>query len=102
MGGALRDARESGPATTDLVMAARAATMGAVDTMLVDIDAVVPWTVDDADGAVTVASEPGSSRYGIVDEIARRVLLSGGRVLGVRAADIPGGKPVAAILRYPA
>jgi release factor family 11 len=91
-----------GRATTDLAGAARAATMGAVDTMLVDIDAVIPGTVDDADGAVTVASEPGAGRYGIVDEIARRVLLSGGRVLGVRAADIPGGKPLAAILRYPA
>ena len=25
---------------------------------------------------------------------------SGGRVLGVRKGDIPGGKPLAAILRY--
>ena len=91
-----------GRATTDLAGAARAATMGAVDTMLVDIDAVVPGSVDESDGAITVAREPEPAGYGIVDEIARRVLLSGGRVLGVRAADIPGGKPLAAILRYPA
>ncbi len=96
-------ARENqGRATTDLDGAARAATVGAVETMLVDIDAVVPGTVADADGAVTLASAPGPGGYGIVDEIARRVILSGGRVLGVRAADIPGGKPLAAILRYPA
>ncbi|MCI0346210.1 MAG: hypothetical protein L0221_12330 [Chloroflexi bacterium] len=90
-----------GRATTDLGSAARAATMGAVDTMLVDIDAVVPGTVDDVAGTVTIADEPGASSYGVVDEIARRVLLSGGRVLGVRNDDIPGEKPLAAILRYP-
>jgi len=39
--------------------------------------------------------------YGVVDEIARRVLSSGGRVLAVRGAEVPGGGPVAAIFRYP-
>ena len=90
-----------GRATTDVVHAARAATAGAVDSMLVDIDAVVPGMVDDMDGSVTIA-EPGSSGADVVDEIARRVLLAGGRVLGVRQTDIPGRKPLAAILRYPA
>jgi hypothetical protein len=33
-------------------------------------------------------------------EIARRVLLARGRVLAVRNPDMPGGGPVAAILRY--
>jgi hypothetical protein len=36
-----------------------------------------------------------------VDELARRVLLSGGRVLALRADDIPGETATAAILRYP-
>jgi hypothetical protein len=36
----------------------------------------------------------------VEDEIAHRVLLSGGRVVSVRQADIPQGKPLAAILRY--
>ena len=39
--------------------------------------------------------------YGIVDEIARRALLTGARVLGVRQNDIPNGAPLAATLRYP-
>jgi hypothetical protein len=38
--------------------------------------------------------------HGVVDEIARRVWLAGGRVLAVRRDDIPGREPVAAILRY--
>jgi hypothetical protein len=38
--------------------------------------------------------------YGVVDEIARRVWLTGGKVLAVRSDDIPGNGSVAAILRY--
>ena len=33
--------------------------------------------------------------------IARRVLLAGGEVLSVRAAELPEDQPLAAILRYP-
>lgn len=93
--------RESqGRTTTDVVQAARAATYGAVQTLLVDIDAVLPGTVDD-EGVVTFADDPSSMSYGIIDEIARRALLTGARVLGVREADIPGEGSLAAILRYP-
>ena len=90
-----------GRATADPGAAARAATFGAVDSLLVDIDSVVPGTVDEQDGTITPAAADSPDTYGVVDEIARRVLLSGGRVLGVRSADIPGGAPLAAILRYP-
>jgi hypothetical protein len=86
--------------TADIAQAARAATRGAVQTLLVDIDNVVPGTMDD-DGAVTFAKTADASNYGLVDEIARRALLSGARVLGVRRADVPGGGSLAAILRYP-
>jgi hypothetical protein len=88
-----------GRASSDMATVARAATYGAVDTALVDIDEKVPGYVDDESGAVTLAEDDASS-YGVVDEIARRVLLSGGRVLAVRSTDVPGGGPVAAILRY--
>lgn len=84
----------------DIVDVARAATFGAVDTVLVDIDEVVPGVVDDATGAVTFMEGDDAVGYGVVDEIARRVWLTGGRVLAVRRGDIPGGGSVAAILRY--
>lgn len=87
-------------ATTDLARAARAATFGAVQSLLVDMDRVVNGTVDETDGAITFADGPSAETYGVVDEIARRVLLTGGEVLSVRAADLPEGKPLAAILRY--
>jgi Bacterial archaeo-eukaryotic release factor family 8 len=89
-----------GRASADLAMIARAATQGAVDTLIVDIDAKVPGYVDEESGAVTHAEDDASS-YGVVDEIARRVLLAGGHVLAVRADDVPEGGLVAAIFRYP-
>jgi hypothetical protein len=89
-----------GRAVTDIAHAARAATYGAVETMLVDIDEVIPGTVDENDGAVTFSEHADAKDYGVVDEIASRVIRSGGRVLGVRKADLPAGKSLAAILRY--
>lgn len=90
----------TGKATADIAQTARAATMGAVQTLLVDIDTTVPGLVDEESGAVSFAETETADNYGVVDEIARRALLSGARVLAVRAADLPGETPLAAILRY--
>lgn len=91
---------EQDRASADVAAVARAATYGAVDTVLVDIDHKLPGEVDEQSGAVTFATTDDAASYGVVDEIARRVLLHDGRVLAVRSPDIPGGGPVAAILRY--
>jgi hypothetical protein len=90
-----------GRAVTDVAQAARAATFGAIDTLIVDMDAVVPGTVDDESGAVAFGEGGRVETYGVVDEIARRTLLNGGRVVSARRADIPGGGDLAAVLRYP-
>lgn len=98
---ALYAARDGdGRATADIAQAARAATFGAVSDLMVDIDAVAPGLVDEETGAVTVAESESAASYGVVDEIAGRALLSGARVLAVRAADMPTASPVAAVLRY--
>src|SRR5690606_14902020 len=90
-----------GRATTDVSDAARAATFGGIDTIVVDIDSVVPGFVDEESGAVQFVENDDAKAYGVVDEIAARAFASGAKVLGVRRADIPGGKELAAILRYP-
>ena len=87
-------------ASADVVDVARAATFGAVDTVFVDIDEVVPGLVDEETGAVTFGEADSAATYGVVDEIARRVWRTGGRVLAVRREDVPGTGSVAAILRY--
>lgn len=104
----LRDVHErygqrsaDGRALSDVAEVARAATFGAVETLLVDIDAAVPGTVDDDSGAVSFARTATGDIHDVTDEIARRAWLNGGRVLAVRDRDIPGQGPVAAILRYP-
>jgi hypothetical protein len=88
-------------AASDLVVIARAATFGAVDTILVDIDQTVPGNVDEETGAVELDDADDAVNYGVVDEIVRRVWQTGGTVLAVRREDVPDGGPAAAILRYP-
>lgn len=95
----LEASRERG--SGDVATVARAATFGAVATAIVDIDAKLPGTVDEATGVVTRDDADDARSYGVVDEIARRVLQHGGRVLAVRAEEVPGGGAVAALLRYP-
>lgn len=92
--------RASGRAATDIVQVARAATFGAVDTLFADIERSMPGSIDEETGAVTFEEGASASSYGIIDEIARRVFLNGGRVLAVRSEDVPEGAAAAALLRY--
>ena len=89
-----------GRATADIAQAARAATFGAVDALIVDMDADVPGVVGEEDGAVTFANHADGVNYSVTDEIVRRAWLSGARVVAARSQDIPGGGALAAILRY--
>lgn len=91
----------SGRSTADVAQAARAAAHGAIATLLVDFNAVVPGRVDEETGAVTFDQTATVSNYGVVDEIARRALHTGADVLAVRSEDLPAASPLAAILRYP-
>ncbi len=87
-------------ATGDLGHVARAATAGAVEELVFDMDADVGGWIDQH-GALRVDDEDPDANYGVLDEIAARVLKSSGTVYAVRADDVPNGSPVAAILRYP-
>lgn len=93
--------RDQGRATTDVSQTARAATFGAIDTLIVDMDEVIPGRVDEADGSVELADEASASSYGVVDEIVGRAFESGARVMAARREDIPEQASLAAILRYP-
>lgn len=88
-------------ATNEIGGVAQAATTGSVEMILFDIDATSPGTIDDATGQVMPATAPAAVSYDVLDEIIGRAVLSGARFLGVRKADMPDGKAVAAVLRYP-
>jgi hypothetical protein len=87
-------------ATADVSYAAHAATAGAIDQLVVDLDAVIPGLVSDIDGSVTYSTSDDAETYSVVDEVARRALCTGAWVLGARREDLPGGAPLIAILRY--
>ena len=70
-----------------------------IDTLLVDLDAFVPGTIDD-EGALAYAETDDASTYGVTDELARRTWLAGGTIVPVRQADLPGDTPAAALLRW--
>jgi hypothetical protein len=97
---ALYDQLKPRRATTDVSYAAHAATAGAVEQLLVDLDAVVPGLVSDVDGSVIYSASDDAETYSVVDEIARRALSTGARVLGVRQEELPDRAPLTAILRY--
>jgi hypothetical protein len=92
--------RGDGRGSSDVATVARAATIGAVDTLLVDMDETVPGIIDEQTGAILVGTPDDAHDYGVLDEIARRTYLNGGRVVAVRRPDIPEGAQLAAILRY--
>ena len=88
--------------TTDIANAARLATFGGIEKLLVDIDSVVDGLVDDETGEVTFSSgKPDAVDYGVVDEITCRALRTGAKVMAVRKDDIPGNHDLAVIARYP-
>lgn len=85
--------------TTDLSDAARFATLGAIDLLLIDIDSNIPGTINEQ-GIITFAEKSDITTYGVIDEIVRLALATGARVMAVRQQDLPAGKSLHAILRY--
>lgn len=91
---------DSGRAITDISDAARAATFGSIDTLVVNMDGAVPGRIDEETGAVTFEKTESADSYGVVDEIVSRALATGATVLAARKEDIPGGGELAATLRF--
>ena len=65
------------------------------------MDAEVSGYISEEDGAVTFDANPDAKNYNVIDEVVRRALQSGARVIAARSADLPVGGQLAAILRYP-
>lgn len=95
------DERAAGALTvTDLHDVARCATGKAIGLLFVDIDAHIPGRIDELSGVVSVSDRGDASNYCVVDEILSRALVSDAQIVAVRASEVPGGGPVAAILRF--
>ncbi len=90
--------RADGRASSQLSEIARAAVSGLVDTLLFDLESTDEGSIDEW-GAVTFADQPGPTTYGLLDELAVRVLRGGGTVKAVRRDDLPDESPAAATFR---
>lgn len=88
-----------GRASVKVVDISRAAVAGAVEELLFDVADDSEGLIDD-DGAINYAAEPGGTTIGLFDEIAVRVIRTGGVVRGVRKSDLPGKTGIAAMLRF--
>ena len=95
LAGLVDERRGQRRATTDLSDIARAATISAVATLILDREYDERGTIG-ADGSLTL--DPAGPV--IAEELARRVVANGGRVLALSADRLPGGSPVTAVLRY--
>ena len=93
--GALRARNQASAQLSDVASAVAA---GLVDTLLYDLEDRQEGTIDEF-GITTLAPEPGPHTYAIVDELAIRVLRSGGTVFAVRRDELPEDAPVAAFFR---
>ncbi|MFF8818926.1 hypothetical protein ACF07D_13105 [Leucobacter sp. NPDC015123] len=89
--------QSAGRAVIDLTDISRAAVAGAISTLYVDMDAHPEGTLDDQVGGLVADSTPG---YSLVDQLASKVLASGGRVLALRGSEVPGGAQLAAEVRF--
>lgn len=96
----IADLENGGRSSTDLAALAYAATLGLIDTLLVDLEQRVPGEISDQ-GRIEFAANDDHRTYGVVDKVARRVLRTGGTVLAVRGNEIAAGQPAAGILRHP-
>ncbi len=81
--------------TNDLSDIARAATISAVATLVLDREYEERGTIGD-DGTLTL--DPDGPP--LAEELARRVVAHGGRVMALPADRLPGGAPITAVLRY--
>jgi hypothetical protein len=86
--------------STDVAKIAKAAVRGRVGTLLIDISAARPGTIDPKHGTVTLAEHSSADTYDVFDELAGLTIRTGGDVLPVTSSMLPACSPVAAIFRF--
>jgi len=74
---------------------------GALEAVVAEAEANYPRIIANLPERLTYFDRDDPNPDGTLPLKPGRIILSGGRVLAVRAQDIPGGQPIAAILRYP-
>jgi hypothetical protein len=90
----------TGQTTDSVADTAVAAIQGRIQTLFVDAENEVWGTFDEATQTVDVHEVQDPQDLELVNETALQVITTGGRVFTMPSADIPGGGPLASVLRY--
>jgi hypothetical protein len=91
-------AKARGLATDDLTHALEFAVDGRVGTLLIEVERRIPGHVEDHMPRPAVRDEPGVGD--ILDDLAERVLKTGGQVIVVPKGNMPTDTGLAAVFRY--
>jgi hypothetical protein len=91
-------AKARGLATDDLTHAVEFATDGRVGTLLLEADRRIPGHIEGRMPRLSAGGEPGSSD--VLDDLAERVLKTGGQVVVAPLGSMPTDKGLAATFRY--
>ena len=86
-------------ASSSLEEVARAATLGSVETLYINIDSRLAGTLDAQNGTVDYAPADAVA-YNLASEITRRALAHGSKMIALRTDDMPAHADVAATMRY--
>ena len=87
-------------ATHDLAVAAKAAVVGRIHTLLLEAERQVPGRMDASNGDITVGELDDPNVDDLLDDLGERVLATGGEVVMVPAERMPTRTGLAAIYRY--
>lgn len=87
-------------ASNELTEILPAASSGRVDTLFVAVGVQIWGTYSDASGEARISELQLPGTQDLLNLAAMRVYLHGGVVYAVPMAEVPGGKPVAAVYRY--
>ena len=90
--------RAQGRGSSDLAEIAKVAASGQVDSLIYDIEDRQEGAIDEF-GNLELAEGEGPETYAIVDELAARVLATGGTVIAVRRDEVPGAASASAVFR---
>lgn len=96
----INEGRSKDLASTDLAQIANAAAAGRVGTLLVDVDASLPGSINAKTGKLSIAKRPSAKSYDVLDELVGMTIRMGGDVLPASAKMLGGEHKAAALFRF--
>ena len=96
----IEGARGKDLASMDLAQIANAAAAGRVGTLLVDVTATVPGSINAKSGKLSLAKRPSAKNYDVLDELVGMTVRAGGEVLPVTSKMLGGEHKAAALFRF--